>query len=203
VSKEEVVVAFDPPRSAAPPATAVRTTVLLSSLRGLRVRSLFTAYMGKLDPRSHESILSISAANWLPITVARDHYAACDALDLSRSAMREIGEESGLLLNQTVLGVILKISTSATGITPWPAIAQSRTLIARTWQGTSIAAFKLGPKEARIEWVGQPCAVSGYFRIAFGGFLNGLLSLFCRKSFVRESLAHCSGTTVGYQCSWV
>ena len=195
--------AFDPPASSAVLATSVRTTVLLSSLRGLRARSLFTPYMGKLAPRSHEAILSISAAQWLPIQVACDHYSACDALDLPRSSMLAIGEESGLLLNQTALGVILKLSTSATGVTPWPAIAQSRSLIARTWQGTSIAAFKLGPKEARIEWVAQPCATSEYFRIAFGGFLNGLLSLFCRKSFVRESPAQCSATAVAYRCSWV
>ena len=203
MATEEIVVDFNPPRSSSPMATGVRTTVLLSSLRSLRTRSLAETYMTHLNPRSRDSIVAISGGQWLPISVAVDHYAACDALHISRSMMREIGEESGLLLNQTVLGVILRLSAGAAGVTPWSAIAQSRTLIERTWRGTSIGVFKVGPKEARIEWVGQPCATSGYFRIAFGGFIQGLLSLFSRKAYVRELPAHCGTTRVGYLCSWV
>ncbi len=199
---EEVVVPFDVPPADVRMATAVRSTVLLSSLRGLRQRGLYPAYVAKLASRSIDPIMSMSVGHWIPIAVALDHYAACDALDLARSVMVDIGRESGLFLNQTVLGVVLRLSKEA-GVTPWPAIGQSRRLIARTWEGTSIAAFKLGPKEARFEWLGQPCATSGYFRVAFGGFLQGLLSLFSRRAFVHESARHVSASSVGYECSWV
>jgi hypothetical protein len=202
VSTEEVIVPFDPPRSQAPLATGVRSTVLLGSLRGLRTRNLYSRYLTHLAPRSNEAIVSITANQWLPISVAIDHYAACEKLGVQASVAREIGEESGVLLSQTALGAILKMSTNA-GMTPWPAIGQSRRLIERTWQGTSIAAFKLGPKEARLEWVGHPCAPIPYFRVAFGGFLNGLLGLFCRKSYVNEIPKLCTPTAVAYQASWV
>ena len=199
---EEVIVPFDPPRALATLATAVRSTVMLGSLRGLRTRDLFRTYLEHLPKRSHDAVLSIAANQWMPIDVAIDHYNACEALNVTTSVAQQIGEETGVLLSQTALGAILKITTTA-GLTPWPAIGQSRRLIERTWQGSSIGAFKVGPKEARIEWVGQPCSSVPYFRVAFGGFLNGLLSLFCRKSYVNEIAKLRTATAVAYQCSWV
>jgi hypothetical protein len=62
--------------------------------------------------------------------------------------------------------------------------------------------WKLGPKEARLEWVQQPIARVPYFRAAFGAFAQSICSLFARKLYVRE-LPQARSSEVSYRVSWV
>jgi len=200
---EEVVVPFQTPRASVKRAYGVRGTVLVTSLRALRTRGLFDQYLLKLDARQRERVMSIAAATWVPFDVALDHYAACNALDLGRSTIEEIGGEAGRFINETVVGVIARRFGREAGATPWLAFGQADRLISRTWQGSAISVTKLGPKEARLEWIGQPLAVFPYFRIAYKGFIHGIMTLFCDVAFVREIAPLCNETSLAYRCSWV
>ena len=62
--------------------------------------------------------------------------------------------------------------------------------------------MKLGPKEARLDWVGIPYAAVPYYVTSFGGFLRALLQLFCTKAYTRIVPEHSSPMTVSYRLSW-
>jgi hypothetical protein len=199
---EQVFLPFDSARDRPPPLTAVRGAVIASSIKALRKRGLVDAYVERIDPAHRATILGLSVSEWAPIPVAFAHYRACDALGLDRATVEEIGGEAGLSLNQTVVSILVKLSREA-GATPWSALARSNKLMARSWQGSTCGVFKLGPKEARFEWIGQPLAEIPYIRYGFAGFIRALMSLFATKTFVREIPKFCTATTLGYRCSWV
>jgi hypothetical protein len=199
---EEVIVAFAGTRAQPPPARRVRSTVLVASQTALRSRGLYDAYLAQVDAAHREQLAAVLAGAWLPLDVATAHYTACDRLNLGRDVVLDIGAEAGRILNQTVLKTVFKLSREA-GMSPWTAFPHSNRLIGRSWEGSTCGVFKVGPKEARFEWIGQPLAVLPYFRVAFGGFIRGILSLFSRVAHVRELPRCCSTSTLGYRCSWV
>jgi hypothetical protein len=200
--EEEVLLPFGGTRHQPPPARSVRSTVLVTSQRAMRARGYYDGYLAMLDDAHREELVSITAGSWLPVEVAIAHYAACDRLAIDRDVIREIGAESGRFLNQTVLSTVFKLSREA-GVSPWTALPHTNRLIGRTWEGSTAGVFKIGPKEARLEWIGQPTAAIPYFRIAFGGFIQGILSLFADVVHVRELARCCGPSSLGYRCSWV
>jgi hypothetical protein len=199
---EETVLAHVLPPDRVPLATRVRGTVILASLRGLRSRGHGDRYLQLLDPRHHPTVESLTAGTWLPMDFALAHYEACDRLALDRQTIEAIGAESGTFINQTVLTVVAKLST-ASGVTPWMVLAYANTLRARTWVGGSISITKLGPKDARLEWIQQPVARFPYFRTAFGAFTVSICRLFSPKVYVRELRDRPLDTVAQYRFSWV
>jgi hypothetical protein len=200
--REEVFLAFETPRDRVQPLTAVRGIVIASSQNALRKRELYDRYVGHLSIDDRAMVLAVGVSAWVPMSIAFAHYRACDALGLDRSTLEEIGSEAGLSLNQTVVSVLIKLSRES-GATPWTALARSNKLMARSWKGSTIGVFKLGPKDARFEWIGMTLAEIPYIRVAFVGFVRGILQLFSKKAFVHEDPSCCSATTLGYRCSWV
>lgn len=200
---EEVLVPFPAPRAKIPPVYGVRGTVLVTSLRALKARNLYDAYMAKLDAKQRQNILSVAAATWVPLDVAIAHYAACNALELPKTVIEDIGSEAGRFINETVVGVMVRRVAREAGASPWLAFGHADKLTGRMWQGSGISIIKVGPKEARLEWVGQPLAALPYFRIAYKAFVHGIATLFCDVVFVRDIPALCSDTTLTYRCSWV
>jgi hypothetical protein len=185
-----------------PLATQVRGTVILSSLKGLRSRGYGPRYMELLDRRHHEDVASLTALTWLPITFAAAHYDACDRLGLDRATIESLGLETGKFVKETVLRAVSRIATES-GVTPWFVLSNADKLVGRNWIGSSIAVWKLGPKEARIEWIQQPLARFGYFRLAFGGVIHALLDRFARTVVVREVPRVAQDREVCHRLSWV
>jgi hypothetical protein len=198
----EVVLAFAAPREAVPAASAVRGTLLLTSQRALKSRGLMDRYWELVEPAHKATLESLTANRWFDVSVARAHYAACEALALPRPVILSIGMESGLFMNNTLLASVARLAREA-GVTPWRALPHVNQLIGRIWQGSSASVRRLGPKEARLEWVGMPMSTFAYFRVAFAGFIDGAASPFSRVMFVRELSRLCSGTCVAYRISWV
>jgi hypothetical protein len=201
VAEEEIVLPFGAPRDQVPLATAVRSTLLLTSQRAMRARGVFERYLEVVDPAYRERMLSMTGGGWLPIDVALAHYWACDALALPRDVIESIGEESGRIMNQTLLSVVVKLAREA-GATPWLALPLTNRLLSRTWQGSSCGVFKIAPKEARLEWIGMPAAEVPYYRVAFGAFARSVIAMFSRAAFVRDLPKLCTKTTLGYRLSW-
>lgn len=183
-------------------ATHVRGSVICSSQRSLRQRNLFDAYARHLDPGSRDALLAMLPSVWAPAQHAVAHYQACEALALREDVMESIGADSGAFLNASFVSVLVRFSREA-GITPWSVLAQIERLRERLWQGSSMAVFKLGPKEARVEWHGQPCARFHYYRVAFGAFMGAVFRPFARALHIRRLPGYCTSTTIGYRVSWV
>ncbi len=200
--REQAYVSFDVLREKISPSTHVRSTLLCSSIQALRARGHQDAYLRGLPATQHEAMLGITPGHWLPIDLAVAHYAACDALHLEPAAVEEIGAEVAERIHHSVLGVIVKLSREL-GTSPWTALGLAKRLRDLTWKGSDVAVWKLGPKEARFEWVGIPCAKSNYYRSAFAGFLRAHMGLFARKTYAVQIPSLCTEAMLGYRVSWV
>lgn len=202
ISKGEVFVPFLLPRERVPLVSRVHGAVILSSQRALRSRGVGDAYVAKLDPRHRGALLALNTPTWVPIDVGLAHYEACDRLGLGRAAIEAIGAESGTFLNETLLSVVAHLATGV-GVTPWLALSNAQTLGVRTWTGGSFGVFKLGPKEARLEWIRQPVARFPYFRVAVGAFVRAICGNFARAFFVQDLPVSDRENELSYLLSWV
>jgi hypothetical protein len=198
----ELVVPFSPEdRNAVPMATHVRGTVICSSQRTLRARGLHDAYVAQLAPAARAALADVSPATWVPMETGLAHYGACERLRLDLALIDEIGGEMGRRVNESSLSVLFRMSREA-GVTPWAALTRVNRFREATWQGSSNALWKVGPKEARLEWVGMPCVALPYFTYAFAGYVRGMLEIFCTKAYVRPIQGQWSGSFVAYRVSW-
>jgi hypothetical protein len=202
MTDESVVVPFPGgSRARVSMVTQFRSTWLSSSLRSLKERGLVDAYLVHLPRDYHQAVLAPVAGVWLPVSVALAHYSACDALALSTAEILAIGREATNRVHGTVLSTFVRLARNA-GITPWTALPRLQELWTRIWLGGGVSVVKVGPKEARIEIAGWPCAASPYCRIALRGVLPGVLDLFCSKSYARDLPRLATDTTLGYVISW-
>jgi hypothetical protein len=100
-----------------------------------------------------------------------------------------------------VLELTARVAAS-TVVTPWVVIGQLNRLWSRMARGGGVGAFKLGPKEARIEVVQFPGSRFRYCQLAMRGILQGALALFCRRVFVTEIPDFASPTQMAMRVAW-
>jgi len=199
--QEDAIVPFSFPRDLVPPVTHFRSAWLHSSLRSLRTQGLFDRYLSLLPPRLHETVLGSAIGVWLPVDIGLAHYTACEQLNLDASLQIAIGAEVAQRVHGTILSIAVKLVHEA-GATPWTVLGQFGKLWGYIWQGGAAGVFKLGPKEARLEVVGWPCAKFGYCKNGVLGVTQGLIQLFCSKVYVRDVPRLCTSTSLGYRIAW-
>ena len=200
---EEAIIPFGGPPELTPSVTEVRGTLLSSSLQMMRDRVLLDAYHAALPARHHEAIAALIPGTWLPIDVAHAHYAAIDTLGLSDADVLSIGRGVGERIQNGHLGTILRGARNLGGIDPWTIIARTDMLWNRVFRGGEAAAFKLGPKDARIEFVGIPIADVHYFRVGMQGIIEAALALSARKVYVRVHHGMRGPESMAYSVSYV
>src|SRR5438105_4462485 len=122
-SEPEIIVPFPAPRATLGIVRQVRSTLIASSLRSIKLRKHFDAYEANLDPAHKTAVLESVAGTWLPTEVAIAHYEACDKLGLSSAEQVEIGTEVADKVHGTLLGAMVRMASGA-GVSPWTAIAQ-------------------------------------------------------------------------------
>lgn len=200
--REEVFLPFPAERSTIALATEFRSTWLISSMRSLKERGLFEHYMKELPPDLHETMTSLVAGVWIPVKIAVAHYEACDRLGTSYVDQLNLGREASTRAQATVFSTMLRLTKQA-GVTPWTVLAQVQRLWDRMFKGGGVGAWKLGPKEARVEFVGCPIAKVPYFRVGLQGVLLGVGEMFCQKLYLQEIPSLCTRSTLGFRGSWV
>jgi hypothetical protein len=198
---EEVVVPWEPSREAVPLLSAVRSTLISSSVLSLRAHGLEQRYLAELVPEHREAVLYTPAGVWLPAPSAEAHYAACDRLGLGAQQILAIGSEVAKATQRSVLASILRLAKEA-GTTPWALYRGCGRYWQRMFQGSAVAIFKLGPKEARFEVTSCSLAASNYWRIGLRGLLGATSEPFAQKVYVRDVPHLSSATTCGYRISW-
>ncbi len=190
------------PREQVRPASLVRSTIIVSGLQAFRTRSLIEAYQEHLPEYARAPLLGLVAGQWIPVGLAVDHYRAADRLGLDAPTIESIGADVAERIHKSPLSVMVKMSKELY-VTPWTALASSQRLKDINWKGSEVHVVKLGPKDARFDWIGQPCAEVPYFVTSFGGFLRSLVSLFCTKAYVCAMPDQASPTSMSYALSWV
>jgi hypothetical protein len=198
--REEVVVPFV--EGAARAVSAVRGTLIASSILSLRAHGYYERYVDHLPDRHRDRVLTAVATEWLEVDVAMAHYEACDALGLAAQVQRTIGEEVGDRAQKTFFGFLIRTAHGA-GVTPWTAFGYVQRARERMYQGGDVCVVKVGPKEARLTCTGLPFVRIPYFRHGFIGVQAAGLRLFTSKVYVRELAEQGNETTLVTAISWV
>lgn len=99
-----------------------------------------------------DEILFCIAGAWLPMKVAREHYRACNRLELS--------DDEYLAITRT------GAEARAPGATPWTAFTLTHRGWSRACDGGAVGIYALGEKRARLEFVGCELFDIPYFRRA-------------------------------------
>jgi hypothetical protein len=196
---EEVIVPFDEEKGHL--ATALRSTLLTTSIQSLRARGLYDRYAALLPAQHREAILTSVAGVWLPMAVGIAHYTTCDALGLAASEQFAIGQEVGDRVQGTLLGLVVRTAKTA-GLSPWAGLSNARRLYTRLFQGGSVRLVKLGPKEARVELVNNPLFANAHFRNGLRGLTVAGAELFCEKAYGTELARLSTPTSFAMRVSW-
>jgi hypothetical protein len=173
----------------------------VSAIQAVRHHGLFDRYTAQLAPKQHEDLLSLVAGTWIPLELAVTHYGALDRLNLDKAEIEAIGGDVANRVNKTFLSTIIRASRGV-GVTPWTLLGQSQRFRELSWRGSDVAVSKLGPKDARFDWVGQPLAQVPYFVTSFGGYLRALCGLFCTKAYARLERGFPRDESISYRISW-
>jgi hypothetical protein len=182
--REEVVLALAAPPEQIPAATLFRSTLVVASLQALRERGYYKRYDALL--RTHrEEILSVVGGAWLPMAIARAHYEACDALGLTKAEQFDMGHIVGDRARRSWFSSALKVARGV-GATPWSIAPYLCKLHERTINAGGVAAYRLGPKDARIEYVGNELLDIPYFHEASRGLLHAVAEMFCEKMYSHD-----------------
>jgi len=173
IHEGEVLIEFPRPLEAV---TAVRSTLITSSLASLRTRGLFDRYDALQRSPHRDLILSCVAGEWLDLEVGLAHYQACDALDLSSDEQLEIGKDVSKRIHETFLRMIVQ-AARAVGVTPWVLLSRGDSLQARLNRGGGIRMIRLSANAARVEIALSPFLEIPYFRNALLGMYVAAVEL--------------------------
>ena len=203
--RETAVETFLPFR--APPArmgtaTVARSTLVTASIQSLRARGLYDRYAVRLAEDQRAALSTAIAGVWIPMSLAVAHYRACDALRLCIGEQLDIALEVGQQMHGTFLGAMLRLAKSV-GVTPWAALAYSGKLYERLFRGGGIAVTRTGPKDARVDMVGNPLCDIEYFRVGVRGVYESGLELFSARVATHEIPRRYQGLDMGIRISWV
>jgi hypothetical protein len=201
--REQVIVPYPATLVAEPVATLCRSTLLVTSQTALKQHGYYEAYARALAPKDAAAIASSAAGMWLPIEVGLEHYRACDSLDLPTSEQLKLGGEVVHALQRTFIGSALKVASSGAGIGPLAGLAKFATVYSRSIKGGGVRVLRLGPKDARVDFVGLPYAKIRYFRVAYRGFIQAGCEFFTHRVHVAELGAWGSAMTLAYRIAWV
>jgi hypothetical protein len=166
------------------PVTAIRSTLITSSLSSLRERGLFERYDAlQVSPHRHK-ILNLVAGEWLPLDVALAHYRACDALGSSESEQVAIGKDVSRRIHDTFLSLVVKAARGV-GVTPWLLLPRGNYMSSRLCVGGGVRVWKLGPKSARVELARMSHFSIPYVRNALVGLYASAVELLADNVTVR------------------
>ncbi len=199
---EEELVPFPPTLASEPQATHCRGTLILASRRTLQARGHFDAYRAQLAPE-HETVIASSVAGmWLPIEVGVAHYRACEALGLPEAEQLHLGGAVVHELQRTFIGTVLRAAGRGIGVSPLLGLQKFFGVYARTIKGGGGRLVRIGPKDARVEFLGLPFADIRYFRVAYRGFIMAGCEFFAQRVIAAELSRHRSATSVAYRLAW-
>lgn len=184
-------------------ATALRSTVVQSSLSSLRARGHYDAWCALVDPKHRDALIESIGPSWVPMEAALAHYAACEALRLTLSEQLAIGEAVGDRIQGSFLATLMK-SVRAAGFNPLSLFAHADRVHARLFQGGSVQLTQTGPKDIELEIVGLPLCRYPYFRIGFAGAIHaGFMVVGAPRSYVKQQSYTAGQNAFVLHAAWV
>ncbi|HEX8794315.1 MAG TPA: hypothetical protein VF765_25400 [Polyangiaceae bacterium] len=184
------------------PLRNVRSTILVASVGNIRASGYFDDYARRIPEHHRAPLFETIAGLWVPVDSALAHYAACDALNLPESSQVDFGKRSVERVGQSMVGTAIRMAKQV-GATPWTFIPHIQRFWARGYDGGGLAAYKLGPKDARLDLVQCDLCESPFFRRALRGWVTHLILLFCSTVYVHEMTGPDGVRSMSMRAQWV
>ena len=197
----EPVVPFRAARSRMGIASMVRSTLVAASIQSLRARGHHDRYARLLGEADRNELAIAVSGVWIPMPLAAAHYRACESLRLCVGEQLDVALKVGMHLHGTFLGAMLRMARTV-GVTPWGALAYTDKLYERLFRGGGIAVTRVGPKDARVNLVGNPLCETEYFRVGVRGVYQAALELFCERLSTHEIPRRYSGLDMAVRIAW-
>jgi hypothetical protein len=182
---ERIILALPVGRESVSPPTHFRSTWIVSSQQRLQKSGYFDRYLIHLTKAQRDALAYCVAGAWLPMALARAHYAACDALALSADEQLRMGQLVGDQGAATLISTVAKVAKGV-GVTPWSIFPHFDRVWRRGADGGAVMVTRLGPKDALGEVVACALFDVPYFRVAFRGVVLGMMQRFSSSMFIRE-----------------
>jgi hypothetical protein len=194
----ELIVDYKSPQGST--VSAVRGSLIASSLTTLRESGLFERYAQHLPSSKRDDIVYVLAASWVPLELAMTHYEACEAMALADVDLDALGNHVAQRIMGTFLGTLVRSARHVATPTSIP-LRQYPRLWERLLVGGSCSVHMLGLKDARIESRGVPMFRYRYFRTAYLGLVRGASLMFRSAAFTR--LRKASEDSLTMEVNWV
>jgi hypothetical protein len=182
--------------------SAVRSTLILSSMAAIRSAGLFERYVTALQPAARDELLGTIAGTWLPVQTALQHYLACDALSLPAEDQMRLGRCTGTGIKRHLTRAATMLA-HGTGVGPLVILEHFPRFWSRSFHGGGIALTRLGPKDVELRYVACVLLRSPYFRSALRGVAVGLLEHVTRGCVMKELSWSEIEDCARYRLSWV
>jgi hypothetical protein len=180
----------------------VRSTIVIAGLDNVKLVGRLDDYRKHLPSKHQAALLEATAASWIPLDAALAHYRACDALHLPASEQIAFGRRTLERVGETMVGTAIRMAKRA-GATPWLFFPQLQRFWMRGYDGGGVAAYKVGPKDARLDLVSFALCEVPFYRRALAGWVEGIIALFCTRVFVRERSAPDGPHSMSLRAQWV
>lgn len=196
------VLLYPPTRSKkdTPPVDAVRGFVFTSGLAWMRERGLVERYRELLPVELRDRMVTLTAAEWIPIDDALVAYGACDALDLSFDDRIDVGRTVSSANNGILVTTILRLVGRVAS--PWTALGHVDRVWQRSNRGGAVAVYKIGERQARLEFWQCPLARSPFFVTSMRGAIAVGIEPFCDRVIVTEVPEHASPDGFALRVTW-
>ena len=183
--------------------TAVRSTLLQSSLHALREFGLYERWSAQIGAAERDLIVESIAPVWLPVEVAMAHYEACDRLQVDEAQQTLIGAAVGARVQSALLSTAGKLARNI-GVTPDIAARCFSPLWARLFQGGSLQIEQTGPKDLQLEFRQSVLPRCPYFRRTLCGNVGSATHLLGRKVAYCQQVSYDPGKDrLLVKLSWV
>jgi hypothetical protein len=200
--REEILVPFPTTLATERTTTHCRGTLLTASFNAIKSHGHDERYLAALPPEYVTPIITATATEWIPMDVVLAHYRSCDALNLPVEEILTLGGTVVMNLQRTFIGGALRKATAEAGVGPIFGLEKFASVYYRSMKGGGGRVVRIGPKDVRMEFVGQPLSSVRYFRISYRGFIQAGCAFFARRVVVAELAAFLSPTTCAYRVAW-
>jgi hypothetical protein len=182
---EDLVYAPKTTKLTTPRVDAVRGFVFTTGLRWLREHDLVDRYVEHLPESLRASVGTMTATEWIPLDLALQCYAACDALNLSVEEQIDVGRTVSAANNGVVVTTIVRL-IGGLGATPWLGLRHIDKVWHRSNRGGAVAVFRESDRAARLEFWRVPMAASRFFVTSMRGAVAVGVEALCDRVLVSE-----------------
>lgn len=183
---------------------AVRGSLVVASLEGLRHFAYYDRYLFALAPAWRERVVFCLASSWVPVEVASVHYAALDALAPVAGELVAMSDFVAARVAGAFLGSLVR-NNRAQGqrASAWVPLREYSRMCERILQGGSITMQPRGENEALLVISRLPMLRFISFRQTMLALVRQAVGSFALRAFVRELASTGDVEEIRVQVRWL